>query len=142
MEAHASIASACLAPLEGFLKHDVLDQMVEKKVIPRNSDIPELSSLLEQRMNPTQRYASSYWPYHAAEALEKKERFDEFGRFIETKLLNWVELMSLRGQLLVCVKGLSQLRQAYIQWAEKASNSSDVSLKLPKCIRIPIDIIC
>lgn len=141
MEAHSTIASACLGPLEGFLKHDILNQMIGKQLIPRNSDIPDLPSLLEQRMNATQRYASSYWPYHAAEALEKKEGFDEFGRFIETKLLNWVELMSLRGQLLVCVKGLSQLRDAYIQWTENTGNGGGVSFKFPKWVTFPTDLI-
>jgi hypothetical protein len=126
-EAHAAIALGCLVPLEGFLKCDILGQILPHQLIPQNSDIPNLQSQLEDRLSPALRYASLYWPYHAAAAIESMQNFDQFGTIISKKFLNWVELMSLRGKLPACVEGLSMLRLGFDSWVSERQAPREVS---------------
>jgi hypothetical protein len=115
IKSHGVIALGCLDALDQFLKFDILDQVKASNVYPSNTEIPDLDQLLKKQVTPALQYASSYWPYHAAAAVQKQEGIEGLSKFVERKFLNWVELMSLRDQLPNCVQGLHQLKLAFDQ---------------------------
>lgn len=129
LESHGVVALGCLNLLGAFLKYDLLDQVRAYRVIPRNSDISNLTALLDRQLSPALRYASSYWPYHAATAamFNNSKDVQILRNFIETKLLNWIELMSLRGQLSICIEGLCRLLLGLDSWIDENKTDDGVS---------------
>lgn len=105
---HTSMAIACIDLLNG-LEYDLLHILEEGRLIPRNKDIVGLETLVDRHMTAAIKYASSYWAHHAAVSSNNADVWNKVSHFLSTKLLNWIELMSWRGNIAGCISGVSQL---------------------------------
>jgi hypothetical protein len=107
---HTLAAIGCLNTLDKLLDYDILHLRGSYSLLPRNSDVENLHRKLSTATTAAIRYASSYWAHHVAASLNNSEVWLKTLHFLSTKILNWIELMSLRGDLGECIQGLSQLR--------------------------------
>ncbi|KAG8983915.1 hypothetical protein FRB93_006898 [Tulasnella sp. JGI-2019a] len=117
---HARIALLCLDHMSETLNRD----MCGIGSLPiLNSDVTDLHHRLQVRIPLYLRYACFYWPLHLIRAklsgyadrdIRKTvvlQLVDAFGKFVRTKLLCWLEVMSLLGQLDVVVPFLQMIRR-------------------------------
>jgi hypothetical protein len=105
---HASMAIACIDFLSS-LDYDILGVRGTNEAIPRNVDIENLEVIVNQSVTAAIKYASSYWAHHAIASRTEDEVWRKVLRFLSTKLLAWIELMSWRSNVPGCILGLSQL---------------------------------
>jgi hypothetical protein len=109
---HSLLAVKCVKLLEPYLHYNLLVIELEGTVIPQNAQISNFEALLTARLNPAIAYASSYWPFHAALALQSSELLYAVKNFLNTQFLFWVELMSWRGYIEEAIEGLFYLQNA------------------------------
>jgi hypothetical protein len=119
---HALTAMGCLNTLEQVLEYDLLGLHNHHQVLPCNGDVQDLNTKLVAATTAAVRYASSYWTHHVTASLEYAELWPRALEFLTTRFLNWLELMSLRGNLGDCAKGLSQLRTAMLRSIRQQPN--------------------
>ncbi|KAG8814558.1 hypothetical protein FRC18_001908, partial [Serendipita sp. 400] len=128
---HATVANACVNVLEQFLEYDILGVQAEDQLLPRNSDVPFLGQLIEKQTTPAVRYATAYWAHHATDADISLEMWTFIRHFLARQLLCWVELMSWRGNISLCVEGLARIHsKARKQHADNPSASSSLNLSV------------
>ena len=104
---HAQLALYCLDIMLRHLKRNICN--VDDDTV-LNSEIPDLGSRLRDCVSPALLYACQHWGDHLSqsddnEELQKKliERVSEFA---STKLLYWIEVLSLEGRFPLCVNNL------------------------------------
>jgi NACHT domain len=124
VSSHALAAMGCLNALQQALDDDLLRLRNQHQVLPRNEDVQDLNSRLAVATTAAVRYASSYWTHHVAASLNDTELWSRTLEFLTTRLLNWLELMSWRGNLGDCVKGLSQLRTTMLRSLREQQGSA------------------
>ncbi|KAG8832798.1 hypothetical protein FRC17_000621 [Serendipita sp. 399] len=107
---HATVSTACISALEPVLQYDFLDLRKDDQLLPQNSSVPHLNQLIEKQTTPAVRYASAYWAHHAAEAEMSSELWEGIHRFFTHQFICWVELMSWRGSISVCIEGLARIQ--------------------------------
>ncbi|KAG8825491.1 hypothetical protein FRC18_010263 [Serendipita sp. 400] len=108
----SSLASACISTLEHILEEDLF-QLDKPGHLPwRNADIPNLETIVHKFTTPAERYASAFWAHHVATSNLSSELWSTVINFLSQRLLNWVELMSWRGTIGLCIEGISRLREA------------------------------
>ncbi|KAG9027940.1 hypothetical protein FRB95_007043 [Tulasnella sp. JGI-2019a] len=97
---HARIALLCLDHMSETLSRDMCGI---GSLLILNSDVTDLHHRLQVRIPPHLRYACFYRPLHLIRAklsgYADRELVDAFGKFVRTKLLCWLEVMSLLDQL-------------------------------------------
>ncbi|KAG8852883.1 hypothetical protein FRB91_005769 [Serendipita sp. 411] len=131
LTSHATVANACVNVLEQFLEYDILGVQAEDQLLPRNSDVPFLGQLIEKQTTPAVRYATAYWAHHATDADISLEMWTFIRHFLARQLLCWVELMSWRGNISLCVEGLARIHsKARKQHADNPSASSSLNLSV------------
>ncbi|KAG8798886.1 hypothetical protein FRC17_007295, partial [Serendipita sp. 399] len=111
MSSSTTVAASCINTLERMLVYDMLGLNSPKQLPIRNSDfIGNIETLVGRCTTAAERYASAFWAYHVASSDVSQEMWSIILTFISRKLLNWVELMSWRGDINSCIEGLSKLR--------------------------------
>jgi len=128
VSSHAITAIGCLDELDRSLDHDILRLCRPLHVAVRNTDVAELERKVERVTSAATRYASSYWTYHVAASLENPDVWLRAITFLSTKLLNWVELMSWRESVGVCIQGLAHLRGRVIPMLLKKESPASGAL--------------
>lgn len=116
---HSRIALLCLDHMSESLSRD----MCGIGSLPTlNSDVADLRIRLQVKVPLHLRYACSYWPLHLVRAglsgyadqgvrrTVVLQLIDAFGKFVRTKLLCWLEIMSLLGRLDAVVPLLQAVR--------------------------------
>jgi hypothetical protein len=75
-----------------------------------NSEIPDLQSRLRDRVSPALLYACQYWGDHLSLSTNdtelQKKLVERMSEFASTKLLYWVEVLSLEGRFPLCISNL------------------------------------
>ncbi|KIM27755.1 hypothetical protein M408DRAFT_164152 [Serendipita vermifera MAFF 305830] len=110
LSSHALTAIGCLTTLDKLSEYDVLGIGKDQQPLPVNNSVPDLDTKVMKGTTAAIRYATSYWTFHVARCLENYEIWSKALQFLDTRLLNWIELMSWHGTLGDCIQGLSQLR--------------------------------
>ncbi|KAG8813906.1 hypothetical protein FRC17_001384 [Serendipita sp. 399] len=106
---HARMAIACLKTLDPVLGDDLFHVKEAGERPLRNQDITNVDELLDQRTTAAVRYASAYWAHHVAASEVSSALWKVILQFLDQKLLNWIELMSWRSCIPICIEGLARL---------------------------------
>ncbi|PVF91788.1 hypothetical protein CPB86DRAFT_745178, partial [Serendipita vermifera] len=117
---HTDLALSILATLQRDLKRDICNIDVPELPFPDNKDIEDLndrlSALWEQ--SPSLCYSSQYWALHVSQAIQNSSVMEGLGLFLETKVLNLIELLGLMGHLLRMQDVLGLQRKLGVYWAD------------------------
>ena len=112
---HAQLALYCLKIMLKHLKRNICGVGDD---IVLNSEIPNLESRLRECVPPALLYACQHWGDHLSQSANDtdlhKELVEELSKFASTKLLYWVEVLSLEGRFPLCISNLV----AVIPWCE------------------------
>jgi hypothetical protein len=109
LSSHMKLAAACISILSE-LRHDILGVLQPHKVFPRNDDVSNLSSMVNSRVGPALRYASTYWADHIVSAPYDTTLWKSLLNFLQNNLLYWLELMSWRSSISSSVRALSKIQ--------------------------------
>ena len=112
---HAQLALYCLKIMLKHLKRNICGVGDD---IVLNSEIPNLESRLRECVPPALLYACQHWGDHLSQSANdtdfQKELVTELSKFASTKLLYWVEVLSLEGRFPLCISNLI----AVIPWCK------------------------
>ena len=104
---HAQLALYCLKIMLKHLKRNICG-VGDDTVL--NSEIPNLESRLREYVPPALLYACQHWGDHLSQSANdtdlQKELVKELSKFASTKLLYWVEVLSLEGRFPLCISNL------------------------------------
>ncbi|KAG8813578.1 hypothetical protein FRC17_001494, partial [Serendipita sp. 399] len=107
----SEMAYACMATLERILEDDMFHLDDPNRFPPRNDDVESINRLILEKTTAAERYASAFWAHHVATSEMTPKLWSRVMGFLSKKYLNWVELMSWRGSIGLCIEGLSRLRE-------------------------------
>jgi len=111
---HVEMAKFCLERMHESLKRDICSICDLTKL---NNEVTDLDQKMAVCLPGELRYACRYWALHLWECSPVETLFELLQSFAFTKILYWIEALSLLGEL---GSGLKSLRQAH----EKLSVSS------------------
>ncbi|PVF91672.1 WD40 repeat-like protein [Serendipita vermifera] len=99
---HTELALSTLATIQQDLKRDICKVDVSGLPFPDNKDIVDLNERLSSlwQQSPSLFYSSQYWALHVSQAIQNVSVIQPLGLFLETKVLNLIELLSLMDHLL------------------------------------------
>lgn len=123
---HSAFASQCLALLArpAVLRRNICD--LQDSLCPKDA-VPGLARLLAQRMPPAVQYACVHWPAHAAlSRVIREDLRPVILSFCSSRLLVWIEALSLLDHLDVAVHWLPAVRSLI--------NSAFVSRQFPRIL--------
>lgn len=107
---NARMASLCLTRMDSLTK----DMCGIEDPWKMNVDVEDLQELLELHVPHELRYACLNFAFHVLESSRHDDALKaQLVRFCETKLLMWLEVMSLLKQVDVAVSSIQALRQFY-----------------------------
>ncbi|KAK6977854.1 WD40-repeat-containing domain protein [Favolaschia claudopus] len=105
-QVHSQLASCCLTIMLHHLKRNICN--IREDVV-LNSEIPDLQKRLQESVSPALSYACQHWGYHLSHsdvAGPQGELAKKMSDFASTKLLYWVEVLSLEQRFPLCVSNL------------------------------------
>ncbi|EKM59070.1 uncharacterized protein PHACADRAFT_48379, partial [Phanerochaete carnosa HHB-10118-sp] len=104
---HRLIAQRCLETMIGGLRMDICNI---GQSVP-NSEVAGLPDLIAQHIAPSLQYASLHWAQHVCSGEVDDELYGLLIKFSESYLMNWLEVLSLLGELGSAVSVLQSLRK-------------------------------
>ncbi|EKM52761.1 uncharacterized protein PHACADRAFT_211974 [Phanerochaete carnosa HHB-10118-sp] len=125
---HRFIAQRCLETMIGGLRTDICNI---GRIMP-NSEVPGLPELVAEHIPPSLQYSCFHWTHHMFRGEVDNELFDLLIKFGSSYLLNWLEVLSLLGELGGAVSALQTLRKRLL---ELPLPRSDVVVLLYDCQR-------
>ncbi|KAJ2975026.1 hypothetical protein NUW54_g11796 [Trametes sanguinea] len=102
---HAFIASRCLKLMQESLKFNLCQVPSEHQHLP-NDEIPGMQARMAQHFPPALAYACRYWMRHLCSADTDEELLLTLEEFCKTRLLYWLEALSLLGCVEIAVEAL------------------------------------
>ncbi|KAG8810589.1 hypothetical protein FRC17_002865 [Serendipita sp. 399] len=108
---HTEMACSSMDILERSLRYNALRIDGADQLTPFNNAVSDLNERLSKYMTPATQYASIFWASHAiaAESTAPRRLWSRVVKFLRTMFLNWVELMSWKGEMATCVNSLFRL---------------------------------
>ncbi|KAJ7767234.1 WD40-repeat-containing domain protein [Mycena metata] len=104
---HAQLALYCLEIMVRQLKRNICS--IDESIV-LNSEIPDLESRLRECVSPALLYACQHWSDHLSQSTKdtelQEELAEKMSEFASTKLLYWVEVLSLEGKFPLCISNL------------------------------------
>jgi hypothetical protein len=104
---HARLALYCLKIMLRYLKRNICG-IGDDTVL--NSEIPDLENRLRECVSPALSYACQHWGDHLSQSANdtelQKELVEALSEVASTKLLYWVEVLSLEGRFPSCISNL------------------------------------
>ncbi|KAI0027259.1 hypothetical protein K488DRAFT_32940, partial [Vararia minispora EC-137] len=120
---HNTLSHACLKILldsgEG-LRFNICDLETSHR---RNTDIPDLDSIVQKHIPGHLRYASLNWDLHLIRAPCTAEFGTQVKRLLKDKLLFWLEILSLTGHMKYAVQALGATQK----WLSVSCRNQPVS---------------
>ncbi|PVF91789.1 WD40 repeat-like protein [Serendipita vermifera] len=115
---HTDLALSTLGTLQQDLKRDICNIDVSEVPFPDKKDIVDLDERLQAlwQQSPSLFYSSQYWALHVAQAIQNTFVVQRLGIFLDTKVLNLIELWSLTSNLLRIQDVLELQRKLGINW--------------------------
>ncbi|KAG6843148.1 hypothetical protein H0H87_007449, partial [Tephrocybe sp. NHM501043] len=112
---HAQLALYCLKIMIKHLKRDICD-IGDGAVL--NSEIPDLQGKLRKCVPPALLYACQHWGNHVSQSAHdtdiQKELVGRLSEFVSTRILYWIEVLSLEGRFPLCITNLIDV----LQWCK------------------------
>lgn len=113
ISAHRFLAESCLSLLMNTLQPDVI--AVEPDC--GNSAVESLKDRVEERVGDGLAYAAKCWPFHVERTLQGEtshstQMLSLVKELFETKLLDWLELLSLLSEIPDSVARLAEVHEA------------------------------
>lgn len=116
---HAQLALSCLKLMLRHLKRNICGTSDDTVL---NSEIPDLENKLRECVPPALSYACQHWGDHLSQSARnsdlEKELIERFSEFASTKILYWIEVLSLEGRFPLCISNLV----AVIPWCKVNSS--------------------
>ncbi|KAJ3125103.1 hypothetical protein HK098_000595 [Nowakowskiella sp. JEL0407] len=126
-EFHSKLTGKCLQLLQESLKYNIAN-------LPEDTlhkDVPDFAQLVSTHVSPHLEYVALYFWRHHSESKDKRANFDLIKEFTETKLLNWIELLSLIKSTNQIPPATRALTSNYISpTTSTLSNSNDFTVEL------------
>ncbi|KIK17240.1 hypothetical protein PISMIDRAFT_111922, partial [Pisolithus microcarpus 441] len=120
---HAQLALCCLKVMLRHLKRNICS--IGNDIV-LNSEIPDLESKLQECIPPVLSYACRHWGEHLSHAARDTDHWEELietlSEFTSTKLLYWIEALSLEGRLPLCISNLVTV----IPWCKVCPKTSSL----------------
>ena len=110
---HREILLSCLSVIKGSLKKNICNL---DKLTPL-SEVDDLPAQKAAYIGNTLGYACRFWATHlvrAGPSSFNEEVQSEIDKFFTTHLPFWIEVLSLMGNLDVCVYALNDIEQWYM----------------------------
>jgi hypothetical protein len=113
---HMEMAKRCLIIMNEKLHFNMCKL---KTSYLKNKDIPELLIWIDEHITADIKYAVKFWTSHLDQAIFKDDLYDMLGEFVRSKLLFWLEVMSL----LQAVGSLPIMISRVLQWLNVSNNT-------------------
>lgn len=113
-DGHARLASLCLSRMMKSLRRDICSIGDPWKL---NAEVPDLKQRLDRQVPEDLRYSCLHFAHHLFAATRDDSEgglTHQLITFCKTKLLQWVELLSLLGQVGVAIFSLRYMRHYYM----------------------------
>jgi hypothetical protein len=104
---HGRIAQRCLALMNAHLKRDIC--AIEDPTL-LNAEVPDLEELVGRYIPEELHYACAHWVEHLSRATPSERLLQELENFCISRLLHWVEALSLIGKLSQALSNLPVAR--------------------------------
>jgi hypothetical protein len=105
-DAHHHLAHSCVTLMLDNLKFNICK--LESSHLA-NSDVPDLKSQIAKYIQPALSYACFYWDDHLRHVSFERELFKKLQSLLETKLLFWLEVLSVKNNVGLASPALSSL---------------------------------
>lgn len=115
-EGKTLISSLCFDVMKSQLEFNICRFETSFK---RNEDVPGLEERTKARISPSLRYACRHWASHLSDSPYSDRLSNQLETFALTRLLFWIEVLSLTGKLYAC--GLSALANT-LEWLKVHSS--------------------
>ncbi|KAM6491915.1 WD40-repeat-containing domain protein [Amanita muscaria] len=133
---HAQLALYSLKIMVGHLQRNICG-IGDDTVL--NSEIPDLESKLRECVPPALLYACQHWGHHLSQSTSDTALWDELvkwlSKFATTKILYWIELLSLEGRFPLCISNLV----AVIPWCKAGALDPSVFHLIYDAYRLALD---
>jgi hypothetical protein len=107
---HTFLARSCLQAMTN-LRRDICGI---KNPSVLNSEVDDLSARIETGILPHVQYACRHWASHLAQAIFSDNVVNLMEEFCTKKLLNWLEVCSLLGELRSALLSLNAIQNAVL----------------------------
>lgn len=97
----------CLEIMKGQLQFNICN--LPSSFIP-DSDIPDLTTRVEKSISSSLSYACKYWPDYLRITESSNELQMLVGEFLCQRLLFWMEVLNLKGCMVIGVRGLLKVQ--------------------------------
>ena len=108
---HTLLARSCLRVLCNNLKRNMIGLPNPTTL---NTEIEKLPDRIRQSIPPFVQYACRHWSWHLANANLSEGLLDLLKAFVSTRLLYWVEVCSLLGELRSAILALNTTQKALV----------------------------
>jgi hypothetical protein len=105
---HTLLARACLQAMKS-LRRDICG-IRNPSIL--NSEVNDLSARIKESLPPHVQYACRHWASHVAQATFSNDLVDLLDEFCRKKILNWLEVCSLLGELRGALLALNTTQKA------------------------------
>ncbi|KAG8715531.1 hypothetical protein FRC08_010488 [Ceratobasidium sp. 394] len=85
-------------------------------------EVPDLERRIQDAISPGLLYACQYWGAHLAASSASETVFEAINEFLSTRLLLWMEILNLKGQILDGIHILVRL----LRWLQKNECSNNL----------------
>ena len=116
-DAHHQLANSCLGLLLNGLKFNICN--LETSYLA-NKDVVDLNSRVDERIPPALLYACRFWGNHLEHIGFETHLYGKLRTFFETKLLFWLEALSLTNYMGLALAACSALN-AWIAFGQGVS---------------------
>ncbi|CAE6487951.1 unnamed protein product [Rhizoctonia solani] len=116
---HEVLAKECFTIMERQLRFNICE--LESSFVP-DSEVQDLASRISRAISPTLSYVAHHWGSHAARSPVGEYLQTRLQEFLSSRLLLWMEVLSLKRTLGVGISMLSELKS----WASSITTSSDL----------------
>ncbi|KAF8753661.1 WD40 repeat-like protein, partial [Rhizoctonia solani] len=118
MEKHSpGMAHRCFAVMKDQLRFNICD--LPSSFIP-DENVDNLQDRIEHRISASLAYVCRYWASHVSLAPANDDLLEDLSAFLSERLLFWMEVMSLRRELLAGIEGFLALKQ----WLRKTNRQT------------------
>ena len=106
---HTLLTRSCLRVLCNNLKRNIIGLPNPTTL---NTEIENLPERIMQSIPPLVQYACRHWSWHLANAKLSEDLLHQLKEFVNTRLLYWIEVCSLLGELRSTILALNTAQEA------------------------------
>ncbi|KAI0339508.1 WD40 repeat-like protein [Trametopsis cervina] len=120
--AHVKLFDACLRTMEAQLRFNICDLETSYRA---NKDVLDLAERIQHNVSPALLYACRFWNSHLTAPPHEQVSLDLLFGFLETKLLFWIEVISLVRTAVSASVGIKEIRK----WIQTSKSDAEERLR-------------